>query len=271
MIEQAVRETVHKPEGALTQEDLALVTQIYIVRDEIYTTMDEFSRAAFAGQDTNDRGTITNISDLAYLPNLTRVCIALEHISDISALAELEQLQKIEFAFNDIEILEALAYKDLLQEVGLNGNPLTDISALGTCPAVISLDLRDTGGAYSGEALKTMNDFVYVDLCNDSDAWKYIAGKNIRKANVGRNQMNLDFIKEVYGLQELNISWTTITDISALEKREDIEILKMVGIPVDDISPLFTMPHLQSVTVSEPVKEKIEESGMDYIFEVLVQ
>ncbi len=146
-----------------------------------------------------------------------------------------------------------------LINVGMSDNPLKDIEAVRKLPAIRCLDLGDTGN-YDGSPVGSLKSMTELFINNDSDAYQYLDGLYVRSLQIGSSlQTDLECIREVAFVESLTISWSDITDISALEGREDIVCLEMEGCFIEDLSPLFTMPNLAKVTLSAGWQEQMEE------------
>lgn len=262
LIEEAVRVMLDCPNGRITCKDLENVTEIYIQGNEVYTSEDEFYNEGqkwYGPESDRIRGSITDISDFGNMPNLHSVFIGGNQINDISPLKDLKYLQKLELRSNDIEDMSPLAGMNTLINVGMSDNPLKDIEAVRTLPAIRCLDLGDTGN-YDGSPVGSLKSMTELFICNDSDAYQYLDGLYVRFLEIGSPlQTDLECIREVASVEKLTISWSDITDISALEGREDIVCLEMEGCFIEDLSPLFTMPNLAKVTLSARGQEQMEE------------
>ncbi|MDD6207138.1 MAG: protein kinase [Clostridiales bacterium] len=261
LIEEAVRLVLDKPEGILTREDLEGVTEIYIQAEEVYQTMDEFYEEGGKWYDTDSRihGPITSLEDLRGMPNLRIIFIGAEQIEDVTPLKNLEYLQKISFRDNYIEDLTPLKDKELLSEVDLLENPLKSIDAVTTWPVIRSLGLSNTGG-YDGSPIGEVKNLNYLDIKNNSDAYRYLSGKRFKELQIGAaGQRDVECIRDVIYVERLYIRWSDIQDISALEGREDIVFLNMEDCAIEDLSPLFTMPNLISVEMSAGKKDEMEK------------
>lgn len=272
LIEEAVRTMLGKPEGALTKQDLQKVTQIFIVGDEICTSIEEREAARDRWfMEGERRGTITSLKDLEQMPNLEMISIFGEQIQDITPLRNLSAVRELELGKNSISDISALEGKEKLEFIGFNGNPLMDITVLGSCPMLNSMDLRDAGGGYSGEVFAEMGDFYFIDIANDSDAYRYLDGKMIGMLKLGNSgQHDLECIRNTT-VRELYICFSNISDISALEGRTDIVYLNMTDCFVEDLSVLLTMPNLDTVVMSADRRKAMEricaEPGFTVEFE----
>ncbi len=271
VIEKAVREVLGRESGAITKDDMASIKELYIGKDVIYKDMDSYYSAGLG--DTTEHGTIKCLDDLAYMVNLKTICIGQESINDISGLSNLEYLDTVQLWFNYVEDISALKNKVYLTNIGLNSNPLTDISPLVSCPALITVDLRDTGDNYDGSPIGEMNQaFALLDVSGASDCDQYLEGKTVNTLKLGNSRMtNLDCIKDMDTVYNLDISYSKITNISALKDNQKLMSLSMILCNVEDLSVLTTMPSLETVNLSETMKDKIEALGDEINFTVNYQ
>lgn len=269
LIEEAVRLTVEKPQGVLTGEDLQRVTEIYIVGDGAYASREEFDAARERWHTAGERrGSVVSVEELEKMPNLEMVHIFGEHIADISPLNNLSRLKELELGYNDITDISVLAGKQQLYCVGLSNNPLQDISVLGDCPALDSLDLRNTGEGYAGGIIAGMGDFRILDVANGADAYRYLGDKTIHILKLdGPGMKDLECIRNTT-VGELYIDYSRITDIGALEGRGDIVYLSMEGCFIRDLSVLSTMPGLDKVVLSANMRNAMESACKDPDFTI---
>lgn len=265
LIEEAVRTELNRPSGAITEEELLDVTELYIHGDKITTNIDDYYNSVEEWfKEGMVYGELTSLEDLRAMPNLRTVCIGGEQIDDISPLEELEQLEKVEFWYNAITEISALRGKQYLSQVGFGHNPLTDISGLEDCPAIRSLVLGNAG-SFDGKPIEGLDGLDLLDITSDTDAWKYLSGKSITVLKLGGPELkDLSCVRDMAYVGELYIYWSQITDISALEGREDITYLNMAGCEIENLSPVFTMPNLKTVVVSGNLKDDMEALLREY-------
>lgn len=260
LVEEAVRLMLDKPHGEITYQDLEEVTEIYILGDKVFLTETEFWNYCDVWDEAGyGRGTLTDISDLEYMPNLQKIFIGKERISDISPMKHLDKLMEVELRNNDVEDLSPLANKESLCRIGFNSNNLNSIETISTCPLLQFIDFRDAGD-FDGSPIASVKEPIFMDIACDSDAYLYLDGMSIEMLKVGSpGQTDLACIRNVSGIKDLYIYWSEITDISALEGRDDIAYLNMTGCMIEDLSPLFTMSNLKTVELSPAIKEQMED------------
>lgn len=261
LIEKAVRAMLNKPEGALTCTELESITGIYIQGNEVYISAEEFYEEGgkWYATDERIRGSITDLSDLRNMPNLRIILIGGEYIRDLSPLADLQYLQRLELRDNYISDLSPLANKSMLSDACFLSNQLTSIEAVNTWPAIRNLNLSGTG-YFDGSPIAGLKHMDTLDISNNSDAYKYLAGMYVNELSLGAaGQTDLECVRDIAYVSKLYICWSDIQDISALAGREDITYLNMEDCVIDDLSPLFTMPNLNKVEMSVWEKKQMEE------------
>lgn len=260
LIEEAVRAMLDKPDGIVTTQDLEQITQIYIVENSFYLSEEDLRAGVEAWEESAcPYGEITSIEDLGKMPNIRKIIIWGEHISDLSPLEELSGLLLVDFCQNDISDLSALADKQKLYQIGFCNNPLRNIYALASCPKLRNIDFNNTGKDYSGEVFLEMGDFEFLDIANGANVYPYLEGKTIDELKVGSpNQTDLECIGNIH-VRKLVIYYSEIMDLSALTGRDDIVYLDMTGCRIKDASPLLSMPNLQVAVISREEQEKMED------------
>lgn len=275
LIEQAVRVMLDKPSGKITESELDGVTGIYINGNMISTSSDEFFQDAQQWENEGRiHGDISDISDLTMMPNLHEVCIGGQHIKDISPLKEIENLEMAEFRRNYISDISPLENKKYLFHMGFSHNKLESIDAVSTCPALSCIDLRN-GGSFDCRPIMDVDMLDVLDIAECyGDIGNYLDGKHLDILKPAMKGMtNLDCIRGMAWIKELEIEGSDINDISALEGRDDIKYLNMKGCIIDDVSPIFSMPSLEKVDISGKNRDKIEkyvkDNGADYDFEIV--
>ncbi|MGN0505345.1 MAG: protein kinase [Lachnospiraceae bacterium] len=266
LIEEAVRMVLGKPEGELSREELEQVREIYIQADSAYATIDEFYSEGEKWYETDSRihGPIESLEDLRRMPNLSIVFINAEHIRDISPLEELEYLEQVSLSDNYISDITPLKDKERLWNVSLMSNPLKGIGELQTWPVIRNLNLSLTG-YYDGSPVDTLESMDFLDIWNDSDAYRYLEDMRIGELHVGAaGQTGLECLRDTAYIGRLYLQKSDIRDISALEGRTDITFFRMEECIVEDLSPLFTMPNLMTVEMSASWQDRMEQLIEEY-------
>lgn len=265
LMEQAVRAMLGKGDGdPITREELAAVTELYLVADRVLTSSQEFYAAISdwyaAGRST--RGDVRTLADVALLPNLETVCVVAQELKDITALAQLPKLKKVEFKHNSILNIAVLGLHPDLVAVGLNDNPVEDLSPLAACHELRFLDLCAVQG-YDPAFLDELGDFESLDISNSTESYLHLSGKSIRELKLCWSGVTtLDCLAEVDGIETLELNNTAITDLSALASHPTLKNLRISGLAVDDLSVLLKLPELEYVTVSRDMQPAVEALGL---------
>lgn len=267
MIERSVRQTLGVAADApLTAEQLAAVDGLYIFGDAIAANQDGFYAAAgnWYSSDTKAHGPIASLEDVKLLPNLRFVMIAANHITDISPLAALTNLEKVEFKHNSISDITPLKGLPQLGYVGLNDNPMTDVSALSTLPNLRYLDLCDAS-AYDPAGLDGLGDMEQLNISNRTDSWRHLGTQRVRDLRLGWTGIDtLGAISEITGLEHLEIEHTRIASLASIEAYQELTYLRMSGCEIADLSPLLTLPRLETLVIDEARRQDVEALGASF-------
>ena len=244
LIETAALYNLDKRFGHISKEEALDVTEIFIVADKAFKEEDEFYNGIndWYSKGQNPFGEIDSIEDLTQFPNLKKVCIVGQNISDISALNNCKDLEKVELKHNLIEDISV--FKDLqnLGSIGLNNNPVYDISPLIGLENLKYLDLCDVDN-YDGSTFESLGDFEYLDISNKTNSYKYLSGKTIRRLCINYSEMDsINYLLGVHGLEELEIASFVIKNTS-------------------EISDILDLTSLKKVRTTTKIKDMIKELG----------
>ena len=273
LMERAVRRSLGLGEGDFLSEDmLEDVKGIYLVADTPCADTDSFfsevNRWYAAGKPV--RGTLTDLGDLARMPNLEQVCAAAQELRDISALAGLQKLSMAELKHNEIQDISALAGKEKLIWAGLNDNPVRDLSPLAECPALAFLDLCDVRN-YDPRILERLGNFDYLDLSNPTESWRYLGRRRVLSLSLAWTGLtDLEELAGVTRLEDLNISHTAVADLRPITVHSGLRRLRMAATPATDLRPLLELPLLETVTLSremEGLEEELEGRRFEIVYE----
>ena len=273
LIEQAVRANLGLSDTApITKDMLGQVRTLYIVADAAYPDADSFYAAInrWYAEGRSARGSVTDLSDLAAMPNLEEVGIVAQELSDISALAGHPKLKKVECKHNYITDISVLAGMDHLSYVGINGNPVRDISPLAACPNLAFLDLCDVR-SYDPAVLAQLGNFDFLDVSNPTESYRFLDGKSIldlRLAWTGLDDLHV--LDRVTRLERLEIDHTAVADLAPLALHKGLKVLKLAEIPVTDLSVLLELPQLEEVYISQtqrPAAEALGQVPFTFVYE----
>lgn len=166
LIEQAARLQLGKADNEpITEEDLLAVTELYLFGSEIVAkTEEEMNSAAdrLFAQNQMKSGPVRSLADLEKMPNLQKVAIAMQQVSDLTPLLSLPQLQVVIVKNNPIEDISPLCGLKQLERLSLFDALIEDFTPLASCLRLKDLDaggtLARTPAAFAGlEQLTRLN------------------------------------------------------------------------------------------------------------------
>ena len=178
------------------------------------------------GSEYVNSNTISDLSPLAGLTNLTQLDLWGNNISDISALASLTNLAGLWLGVNSISDISVVADLTHLINLGLEGNNISDISAVAGLTNLNWLNL----GANS-----ILDVSVVANLAN------------LTWLNLGSN--NVFDVSALAGLTQLKMLYlwdNSISDLSPVEGLTDLTFLLLRDNRITDISPLVANAGLGS-------------------------
>jgi hypothetical protein len=216
LIEQAVRLSLGKsPTEELTEQDLLLVTEIFVFGDKAAENDDTFNVYAkkFANNDgTTVRGSIRMLDDLKKLKNLRRVSLVYQNISDLAPLANLTYLENLDLRHNPLADIAPLAQLPSLTTLILFDTHVSDLSVLRSCPRLTLVDAGFT-------SIKSMAAFDGLD-----------------------------------SLQTLVMRKAPLQSLDQIESHPGLEVLYLSETHLTDLTPLLALPRLQTVEVDETMR-----------------
>ncbi len=144
LIEEAVRVQLDKSAGEIiTEDDLLSVSKLLIFGDSVIAKTDEEFDAELTRLEQSrsmKSGPVRSLADLAKMPNLKHMSVAMQEISDISPLAGLKNLEFVDIRNNPITDLSPLSELKFLKQVCLFDTRVTDLSPLENCPMLYEID-----------------------------------------------------------------------------------------------------------------------------------
>lgn len=230
LIEQAVRLTLGKDTGAISEQDLLAVTELFVFGDQ--AAADEGAFRIFEKNFVDNdgvvlRGNITALDDLAKLKNLRSLYLCYQNISDLEPLAALRYLEHLDVRHNPIEDVSPLSQLPSLSSLTLFDTFVSDLTPLSRCPSLIHVDAGHTL-IRSTAALEGL------------DSLRVLALRSAPLHSLERIG-NLPLLEEIY-----------LSDTRLL-----------------DLSPLLTLPRLQVVEVDESMRNAAEAIELKGRFEII--
>jgi serine/threonine protein kinase len=200
LIEEAVRLTLGKtPDEVITEDDLLGIETLRVYGNQI--AMDEndikhYTNLFVNNENSIQRGSIHQLNDLLYLPNLRHLTLIYQDISDITPFSQLPYLEYVDLRHNPLKDISPLAGATELTTLNLFGTNVSDLSSLEDCARLSTLDIGSTL-VPSFSALEGLESLVML---------------NIRRTPL----QSLKGISALPLLEDLHISETNIVDFSLL-------------------------------------------------------
>jgi len=267
-LEATIREALNKPEGPITDKDLAGLTELEAVLRDIMnlTGIEHCVNLQTLNLQENQ---IIDISPLSMLNNLQTLNLFANQITDISLLSELTNLQLLDLGVNqltnisplnrlanliDLSLgnnriidISPLSILTNLQKLDLPGNQLTDISSLSGLINLQSLnlsgnqltDISPLSGLINLQWLFLQDDQI-IDISSLSGL------NNLQSLSLSDNQItNLSPLSGLNNLQRLFLFDNQITDISSLNGLTNLQMLRLSDNQIIDISPLSKLTDMR--------------------------
>ena len=205
---------------------------------------------------------VSDLSPLTELTNLTELGLQLNSISDISALAGLTEMEFLDLGGNAISDISALAGLTYLRRLWLDYNSISDISIIAGLTELISLELggNNITDISAVEGLTGLMDLYLQDnsisdisaLAGLTYLWELrLANNSISDISAlagltrltflelgGNNITNISAIEGLTSLTELYLDNNSISDISAVGGLTDLTELSLYNNSISDLSPL---------------------------------
>ena len=141
-IDTAIRESLDKETGEITEADLAMVTNLDLANKDIVdlTALAGMTELEFLNLNGN---WIIDLKPLAGLTKLKVLGLTVNRVSDPSPLAGLTELRDLRLNGNHISDLKALATLTQLVLLQLDGNQITDLAPLESLKKTRFIELQD--------------------------------------------------------------------------------------------------------------------------------
>jgi len=152
VLEAAVRAELGVPEGTVTYGDLERVERLAAVGRETFSREQTFDVRVEPYVDEvwkgeMPRGDVSDLSLLAWMPNLTELYLCGQEITDVTPLANLP-LVTLALHNNDIADVTPLGDVTTVEQLYIGGNPAKDYTALSRLRGMYYLNLDSPAGLY---------------------------------------------------------------------------------------------------------------------------
>jgi len=210
LIEEAVRLTLGKSmDEPVLRKDLDLIKELYISGDAIVLSEREYERVRLKEFRISPEN-IESLEDIKYMPNLIKLCMNHQSVSDLSPLAEHRNLETLRLERCNISDVTPLLTVPKLRELFLFDNIVDDFSYFQEMKSLQVLIIGDN-------PLKNIAELG--DISN-------IEALNLHITDI----QNLDGIETMVNLHEIWLQETAVRDFSPLN---DLPKLRTINISSD--------------------------------------
>lgn len=238
---------------------------------------------------------ITDISPLAGLP-IEKLYLAGNQIADFSVVETLEQLKELSIADNPVSVLPDISKCRYLEAVTLDENTYESLEFLENSTVgslyICDMYVKDDDFSVLGRmpnlnVLYSLNNqySLYEELPNLSQLkklmlWEYIGRdlsflKSVPQieflAVTGGTVISMEGIENAANLRTLCIDVTAITDISPVKALHRLTSLRIIGLAIEDYSPLFECESLRLVEADKNQEEQINSIESNHFFQILAE
>jgi len=300
VLEAAVRAELELPEGAVTYGDLERVERLAAVGTETFRREQAFDVRVNPyideiQKENQPRGDVSDLSLLAYMPNLSELYLCGQEIADVTPLADLS-LVTLALHDNKIEDVTPLGNVTTIERLYLGGNPAKDYTALSHLRGMYYLNLDSPKGLHpdsfsflSGlrlaelsldwvqpadgdwSPLSTLEDLAVLHLW---DAPEEAVGA-VRDLPVficltagGWNGGDLSCAAGMTGLESLNI-YGGLDSFAGAETLTGLEIVYVSDSAAADLTPLAGLPELEHVELYRmPIEDFSPLSTLEHLKEL---
>lgn len=278
LLSQAAAASLNKEK--ITEEDLKNVVRVAVVGTTVYDMTKHFEVDSMIHEDEGyinnwGQGTITDISLLAKMPNLSEVYLYNQNIMDIGALEGLP-IRKLYLSGNligDFRVVEKLPQ---LKELFISSNPIRYLPDFSKCPklkvlvmnentfadldclkgstveqmAIRKVDVVSGDYTFLEEMPQLANLLVWDPEAELTEAISHLAGLRVCEVFNYQNT-SLDFLETMQNLEFLTINTSCEPELDSLKYLEKLSDLCISGIELKDISVVANLPNLQHLSIYE--------------------
>ena len=251
-LEQAVREAISKPSGAILKSDVRGLARLDAESRGIVSL--EGIQFCTNLSWLNLRGNvIVSIGQLAALASLTHLDLAENVIVDVAALAGLTNLTWLRLWNNRVEQVDAVAGLTKLTYLSLTGNLLTTTAPLSGLVGLVELWV-DRNQVASVDGLRNLTKLTNLDLTLNRivDLSPLANLTGLRTLFVGGNPLQGGNLGPLAGLRNLLLlhAWSTgasdLRPLSGLVSLEELEVGENRVWSLDELAPLVRLRKLRA-------------------------
>lgn len=254
-LEDAVRLELNRPDGEIIYGDLEQIEHLGIVSQVPFTAETSFDYRIgthVGGTFYKDApvGDVSDLSLLAYMPNLKEVYLCQQNITDLTPLEGLP-LKTLALCDTPVTDLSPIAELTELETLYLAGNAATDHSTLVSLKSLQKLNLDCT----TADDLEFLTSLQLSELSlgltvpRDGD-WSALSTQTQLETLTlwSPNRKTLDVLDDLPKLSRLSIGGWLYEDLSALGELPGLRVFNAYS-GVEDLTGIDGMPNLLTLSV----------------------
>lgn len=254
-MEAAVRLELERPDGEITYGDLEQIEHLGIVSQTVFTAQESFDYRIgthMGGTFYKDSpvGDVSDLSLLAYMPNLTSLQLCLQNVTDLTPLGDLP-LTTLALCDTPVTDLAPLADLTELKTLYLAGNAAEDYSVLATLDGLekLNLDCATVNDLEFLTSLQLSELSLGLTVPRDGD-WSALSTQTQLETLTlwSPNRKALDVLDDLPKLSRLSVGGWLYADLSPLGELPGIRVFNAYS-GVDDLNGIDGMPNLLSLSV----------------------
>jgi tetratricopeptide (TPR) repeat protein len=223
--ERMARTAIGKVSGPVYPGDLTGITQLKIVggthavANAALNTLNYADYYEVDGTVYDQRGEIASLADAKHFPNLERLIVAYNHITELSGVESLSKLKQLGLYCNDITDISAVSGLRGLEYLLLYNNQISDISPLSGLTALTSLWLRHNqisdvspleGLVNLQELFVTGNQIADISMLGGLKALRFLYAEDNQVGDIG-------VVADLPALTDISFQGNPVTDYAPAE------------------------------------------------------
>jgi len=224
--EALIREILEKPNGDLTNSELATITTM-----------------------RHRNGNINDLTGIEYCKNLGTIDLYKNNIIDITKIGQLKKLKELYLYRNAITSIEVINGLNGLINLSVGHNNITDISVLSTLPKLKYLSIGN-------------NPITSLDIVRGLISLEYISisSLNLTSLDILTDLINLESIEARYDqiadisalgnlpkLERIAMNGNNVSDISAIANLQFLDDVNFNDNNITDISVFASLPNVTGI------------------------
>ena len=251
-LESAVRETLGRPQGRLTPEDVASLRTLNFHDKDIHSLAGIEYLTALQGLSLR-WNQIVDLTPLKRSTSLRNLYLGGNQIVDLTPLKQLTSLKRLGLSRNQIVDLAPLKQLTFLRELALDDNQIVDLTPLKQLTNLQELAL---GGNQIVDLtpLKQLTNLQELALDDNQivDLTPIKQLTNLQELTLGRNQIvDLTPIKQLTNLQWLYPDGNQIADLTPIKQLTNLQELGLSRNQIVDLTPIKQLTNLQELWLGD--------------------